>query len=195
MEDIEFLNQRTKESHDQVMKLDWDMAVEFAANVWNLRNTDNKIIFMGNGASYTIANHAALDYMGQTGIITMCATDPAVLTAFSNDFGYDNALQRFTQINYRRGDILVCVSSSGNSPNVVNAAKYVKETFKDEGNVVTFTGFSKDNELSKISDKNFWVDSDKYNVVESIHNLWLAMICDLLIEWMGDNVGVHGIEL
>jgi len=192
MKDIDFLTNRTKEAFNQVMKLDMDMAIEFANDVFKFRETGNKVIFMGNGASYTIANHAALDYMGQTGVITLCASDPAVLTAFSNDFGYDKALERFTQINYRVDDVLVCVSSSGNSSNVVNAAKYVKAI---GGNVVAFTGFSIDNELSKIADKNFWVDSDKYNVVESIHNLWLAMICDLMIEWMGDEVGVHGIKL
>ena len=192
MDDIEFLKNRTTEAHDQIMKIDWEMAREFAEEVFKMRENGNKVIFMGNGASYTIANHAALDYMGQTGVTTMCAADPAVLTAFANDCGYDEALKRFVQINYRKGDILVCVSSSGNSPNVVNAAKFVKLI---GGNVVSFSGFSEDNELSKVADKNFWVDSNKYNVVESVHNLWLAMICDLMIEWMGDKVGVHGIDL
>lgn len=190
--DYTFLFNRTNECFNRVMDLDMNKAIEFASKVFNFRESGNKVIFMGNGASYTIANHAALDYMGQTGVITICATDPAVLTAFSNDFGYDNALQRFTQLNYRDGDILVCISSSGNSPNVVNAAEYVKSI---GGTVVSFTGFNSDNKLSKIADTNFWVDSKYYNVVESIHNLWLAMICDLMIEWMGDGVGVHGIEL
>lgn len=190
--DYTFLFNRTNECFNRVMDLDMSKAIEFASDVFSFRESGNKVIFMGNGASYTIANHAALDYMGQTGVITMCATDPAVLTAFSNDFGYNNALQRFTQLNYRDGDILVCISSSGNSPNVVNSAEYVKSI---EGTVVSFTGFESDNKLSKIADTNFWVDSKYYNVVESIHNLWLAMICDLMIEWMGDGVGVHGIEL
>lgn len=190
--DYKFIFNRTNEAFLRVMDLDFTKAIDFAKQVFECRNTGNKVIFMGNGASYTIANHAALDYMSQLGIITMCAADQAVLTAFSNDFGYDKALQRFTQINYRKGDILVCVSSSGSSPNVVEAAKYVKGI---GGNVVAFTGFSEDNNLSKYADKNFWVDSRVYNIVESIHNLWLAMICDLMIEWMGDQVGSHGIEL
>jgi D-sedoheptulose 7-phosphate isomerase len=194
IDNIEFLNMRTKEAHDRVMDLNWEYAEDFAKNVFALRNTNSKVIFMGNGASYTIANHAALDYMSQTGVQTICAADQAVLTAFANDFGYDNALERFCKINYKLGDILVCVSSSGNSPNVVNAAKYVKSV---GGNVFSFTGFNKENELSKIVNvhKNFWVDSKVYNVVESIHNLWLAMICDLMIEWMGDGAGLHGIEI
>jgi D-sedoheptulose 7-phosphate isomerase len=192
MEDIDFVLSRTSEAHNKVMDLDFKQAIELAKEVFSFRETGNKVIFMGNGASYTIANHAALDYMGQTGVITMAAADPAVLTAFSNDFGYDEALKRFVQINYKEGDILVCISSSGNSPNVVKAAEYVKSV---GGKVIGFTGFDRDNKLSKIVDQNFWVGSRHYNVVESIHNLWLAMICDLMIHWMGDEVGEHGINL
>jgi D-sedoheptulose 7-phosphate isomerase len=194
MKDIQFIKNRTNEAYNLVNTLDFESAVQFAKNVFNLIETkpsNNKVIFMGNGASYTIANHASLDYMSQIGVTTMVVSDPAVLTAFSNDFGYDQALKRFVQINYNPGDILVCISSSGNSQNVVNAAEYVKTL---GGNVISFTGFSKDNKLSQIADQNFWVDSKVYNVVESIHNLWLAMICDLLIEWMGEKVGPHGLE-
>lgn len=194
MKDIQFLKNRTNEAYNLVNTLDFESAVQFAKNVFSLIETkpsSNKVIFMGNGASYTIANHASLDYMSQIGVTTMVVSDPAVLTAFSNDFGYDQALKRFVQINYNPGDILVCISSSGNSQNVVNAAEYVKTL---GGNVISFTGFSKDNKLSRIADQNFWVDSKVYNVVESIHNLWLAMICDLLIEWMGEKVGPHGLE-
>ena len=192
MNDFNFLETRLNQCKEAINGLNNPMAIDFAKEVYALRNTTNKVIFMGNGASYTIANHAALDYMSQTGVQTLCVADPAVLTAFANDFGYENALERFCKINYKEGDILVCVSSSGNSPNVVNAAKYVKSV---GGNVVAFTGFSKDNSLSQVVDKNFWVDSEGYNVVESTHNLWLAMICDVMIEWMGDSVGLHGIEI
>jgi phosphoheptose isomerase len=192
MSDVEFLKKRFDECKYAMDWLDKPTAVQFAKKVFALRGTTNKVIFMGNGASYTIANHAALDYMSQTGVQTICVADQAVLTAFSNDFGYDEALARFCKINYKEGDILVCVSSSGNSPNVVNAAKYVKSV---GGEVYSFTGFNADNELSKVADYNFWVDSKGYNVVESTHNLWLAMICDVMIEWMGDEVGLHGLEL
>lgn len=169
-----------------------NLAINFAKNVFSLRGTNNKIIFIGNGASNTIANHAALDYMGQTGVTTMSVNDPAILTAFANDFGYEKVFERFAKINFNEGDILVAVSSSGNSPNVVNAVNYVNSI---GGKAYCFSGFDKDNELSKICKNNFWVDNKKYNIVESVHNLWLAMICDLLIDWMGDGVGVHGIEV
>ena len=94
---------------------------------------------------------------------------------------------------YKKGDMLVCISSSGNSANVVNAASFVKE---EGGDVYAFTGFDAGNKLNEITgEHNFWVDSKAYNVVESIHNLWLAMICDVLAEWMGEKAGLHGIKI
>ena len=192
MEDKKFIQTRTELTQSLVNTLDYDKSIEFANMVWDLRGKNNKIIFVGNGASNTIVNHAALDYMGQTGVKTVAVNDPAVITAFSNDFGYDLALERYCKINFAEGDILVCVSSSGSSPNVVNAAKYVKSI---GGTVIGLSGFKVDNPLSQTSDISFWVDSELYNVVESLHNLWLAMICDLLIERMGEDVGLHGINL
>lgn len=192
MSDVEFIKNQTEIAQKLTGTLNYEEAVKFAKKVWELRGTNNKVIFVGNGASNTIAMHAGLDFMNQTGVQTICVSDPAILTAFSNDFGYEGVWERFCKIYYKDGDILVGVSSSGMSPNVVNAAKYVKN---NDGYVVGVTGFNKDNDLNKVADQVFWVDSKLYNVVESIHNLWLAMICDLLIEWMQDEVGVHGINL
>jgi len=190
--DLNFLKERTEETHKRVMDLDFELAVEFANEVKKLAGKNNKLIFMGNGASNTIASHGSLDYMNQTGIKSICLNDPAIITAFANDFGYDMAWERYTKINWEKGDILICISSSGNSPNVVKSAEYVKS---QGGNVIAFTGFNIDNKLSKIANKNFWVNSKHYNVVEAIHNLWVAMICDLLIEQFGKQVGFHGLNI
>jgi D-sedoheptulose 7-phosphate isomerase len=187
-----FLESRLSDVAKASMDLDYELATEFAKKIMEMRDSNNKMIFIGNGASETIANHAALDYMNQTGVYSVCVNDPAVLTAFSNDFGYDRVFERFVRMAYKEGDILVAVSSSGNSPNVVNAVKYVEEI---GGNAYCFSGFSNDNALMQTCKNNFWVDSKVYNVVESIHNLWLAMICDQLIEWMGAEVGVHGLNV
>ena len=101
MEDDIFLKNRIDVAYKTINTLDIELAVKFAKQIFNLKETGGKVIFMGNGASYTIANHAALDYMNQIGVLTLCAADPAVLTAFSNDFGYEHALERFAKINYK----------------------------------------------------------------------------------------------
>lgn len=172
---------RLDESRDLLRTIEIDIAIEFAKMVWNLRQTNNKVIFIGNGASNTIANHAALDFMNQTGIKTISFSDPAVLTAFSNDFGYDISFERFVKIYYDSGDILVCISSSGMSDNIINAARYITNI---KGVVIAFTGFEKDNKLGQLVSRNFWVASSNYNVVEGIHNIWLAIISDILASWV-----------
>ncbi len=70
------------------------------------------------------------------------------------------------------------ISSSGNSKNVVNAAKRAKEL--DMG-VITFSGFKDNNPLRQSGDINFWVDSKGYNIVEMTHHIWLLSIVDYII--------------
>ena len=72
----------------------------------------------------------------------------------------------------------ILISSSGSSKNILNAADVAKDL---NINVITFSGFSKDNPLRKKGDVNFWLDSKAYNVVENTHLIWLLMVCDLII--------------
>ena len=75
--------------------------------------------------------------------------------------------------------MLILVSSSGESKNMVNAAKYFKK--KKYGKLITYTGHKYKNRLSKIGDINFWVNSKSYNLVENIHQFLLLSIVDLII--------------
>ena len=137
-----------------------------------------KLIFAGNGASASIANHASLDFTKQGKVRSINFNESAFITAFANDFGYENWLQKSVEIYGEQNDTLVLISSSGTSPNVVNAAEYAK---KVGINVITFTGFNNNNPLLKAGDINFWLDSKSYNIIEGIHQLWLLSICDLII--------------
>ncbi len=75
------------------------------------------------------------------------------------------------------GDVLILISSSGNSKNVVNAYKKAhKLKFRD---IFTFTGFNKNSSLSRISQNNIWIDSKNYNQVENLHQICLLSIVDL----------------
>jgi D-sedoheptulose 7-phosphate isomerase len=185
------LRELISESHKIHNELNVANAIKMVEKIYELKDNSNKLLFIGNGASNTIASHASLDYMNQTGILCICANDPAALTAYSNDFGYEKSFERFAKLSYKDGDILICISSSGNSENVIRAAGYVKQR---GGCVISFTGFKKDNKLNEISDISFWVNSLKYNIVESIHNLWISLICDVLASRF-PKVGTHGIIL
>ena len=70
-----------------------------------------------------------------------------MLTCFSNDYGYEKVFEKCVEFYGDKNDMLILISSSGNSPNVVNAAKYCNLS---DINVVTFTGFGNDNKINSI---------------------------------------------
>jgi hypothetical protein len=130
-------------------------------------------------------------YKGQDKVIFTSDNDPSFITAAANDFGYEKIFHRFVHLYAEKGDILIGISSSGMSDNVIDAGKLAKT--KGCG-VITFSGFKSDNKLRKVGDINFWVDSESYNQVESIHNNWLVTIGDLIIKDELDKIGLHGLE-
>ena len=76
------------------------------------------------------------------------------------------------------GDTVILISSSGNSPNILNGAKIAKEIGLSS---ITLSGFDKENPLRSLGDINLWADSKSYNIIEATHTLWLVAICDLII--------------
>ena len=138
----------------------------------------NKVMFAGNGASAAIASHGALDFTKQAGIRSICFNDSSFITAFANDYGYEHWVEKALSFHGKSGDIAILISSSGNSLNMVNAAR----TAKHLGiNVITFTGFRAENSLKQEGILNFWVNSRAYNIVENTHQMWLLMVCDLIV--------------
>ena len=152
--------------------------VEAKRLVEEVGERDGKILFAGNGASASIASHYALDYTKQVGVRAMAFNDAAFLTAYGNDYGYENWVMRAIEHHGRPGDLAVLISTSGGSANIVNAARFCREQGIP---VLAFSGFSEDNALNGFGDVRFWVDSRAYNVVEAVHSMWLGVLCDLLI--------------
>jgi D-sedoheptulose 7-phosphate isomerase len=146
--------------------------------ITRMQREGGKLIFVGNGASAAIASHCALDFTKQAGVRATAFNDPSLITAFSNDYGYEYWVAKAIGFYAEPQDIVVLISSSGKSPNMINAAKYAKERSME---IITFTGFSIDNPLKQLGDLNFWVDSQAYNIVECIHMIWLTAVIDLVI--------------
>ena len=137
-----------------------------------------KTMIMGNGGSAAIASHVAVDFSKNASIRMINFNEADLITCLANDYGYDQWMSKAIEIYGDEGDQIILISSSGNSPNVVNAAKYSKSVgFK----TITFTGFSSENLLKSEGDLNFWVESRAYNVVEMIHHIWLLAVCDAII--------------
>lgn len=144
----------------------------------NISQNNKKVIFIGNGASAAIAGHAALDYTKQAKIKSVCFNEAALLTAYSNDYGYENWVTEALRSYGEAGDCAVFISSSGQSRNIVNGARFAK----DHGiHVISFSGFEKNNPLDELGEISFWVESQAYNLIENIHQIWLMIVCDLII--------------
>lgn len=139
------------------------------------RNNNNVIFFIGNGGSAGIAVHMTADFLKNGKMRTHSMFDPATITCLANDYGYEHVFSKQLEIVANPGDLLVAISSSGNSPNIINAAEVAK---KVGCQVITFTGFNPDNKLSQMGDINVYVPCMEYGVVESIHNMILQQVID-----------------
>src|SRR3989338_3289475 len=142
------------------------------------RDKGQNIIIGGNGGSEAIASHCSVNFTKCAGVRCINFNEADLITCFANDYGYERWLEKALEFYADRGDILILISSSGKSPNMVDAARFA---CANGWNVVTFTGFSEDNSLKKLGDLNIWVDSRAYNVVEMTHQIWLLAVCDLII--------------
>lgn len=137
-----------------------------------------KVIFAGNGGSAAIASHCAVDFTKNAGIRSVNFNEADLITCFANDYGYEHWLKKALEFYSDSGDLVILISSSGKSQNMIEAGRFVLEKGRT---LVTFTGFEMENPLRRLGQLNFWVDSRAYNVVEMTHHIWLLAVCDLVI--------------
>ena len=143
-----------------------------------LKKTGKKVIIAGNGGSAALASHVAVDFTKQGGVRSINFNEADLITCFANDYGYEHWVEKAVEYYGDKEDMVILISSSGSSKNMVNAAQTAKKLGMD---VVTFTGFDIDNPLKQEGSINFWLDSRAYNIVENTHQIWMLMICDLII--------------
>jgi D-sedoheptulose 7-phosphate isomerase len=179
MNDNQFLTEYFEECASFLTSVDVNQScIDAKKMILDTKIAGRKLIFAGNGASASIANHASLDFTKQGKVKSVNFNESAFITAFANDFGYAGWIEKALEFHGDQGDTLIIISCSGTSENVVRAADYAK---KNGINVITFTGFSESNPLKFSGDINFWIDSKAYNIIEGIHQIWLLSICDLII--------------
>ncbi len=148
----------------------------------------NKIMFVGNGGSAGISSHLAIDYSKNGGLRATAFNDPAALTCLGNDMGYDQVFARQVELHRRPGDLLVAISSSGRSPNILNAVAAARS---GECRIATFSGFTAGNELRRTGDINFYVESGEYGFVEIAHLTLCHAVLDIEMGWNG-RTGLSG---
>lgn len=150
--------------------------IEKSRAVEEVRGT---IFFCGNGASASMAEHLSHDCFQNADLQTYTVSETAHLTAISNDLSFEDIFAyRITKM-CGSGDILVTISSSGNSPNIIKAISAAREKGMF---IVTLSGKSPDNKSRKLGDLNFYVPLGTYGLVESAHAVLLHCWLDLYME-------------
>jgi len=152
--------------------------LELKNRLVEVNKNKKKTIIAGNGGSAAIASHCAIDFTKNAGIRMISFNEAGLITCLSNDYGYANWISKAIEMYGDAGDMAIIISSSGQSENVINAARTAK---KMGIFVVTFTGFDTNNTLKKVGDLNFWIDSKAYNIIEMTHQIWLLAVCDAII--------------
>ena len=152
---------------------------------WSLeiRNMGKRQHMVGNGASMAFANHMALDWTKNGGVTSHCYASPSLLTAILNDLGVDETFAAAINWYAEPEDLLVTVSTSGNSPNILKSIEKAREKTM---RVVTFSGLRPDNKSRILGDLNFYVPAKTYGIVECAHQVLLHLWLDQFLgvkEW------------
>ncbi len=156
-----------------------DKTIDFAIDLILKTIKKNKIYICGNGGSYALANHALCDLVKcvyqDTNIkikLNSLSSNPELLSAISNDISYDKIFSYQLNIDCSKDDLLIVISTSGNSKNIINAIKIAKK-FKMK--VISFTGFD-GGKTKKYSDINFNINTENYGISEDCHSILLHII-------------------
>ena len=165
---------QTKDSSGKIISFD-DAIDIILDKIEKLKKTNNKVMFIGNGGSAGIATHQAIDYWKNGKIPAINFNDPGLLTCISNDYGYEYVFEKPIKMFSKKDDILISISSSGKSENILNAAKAAKNIGVF---VITMSGFSTSNPLRKLGDLNFYIPSNAYGHVEIAHLIISHIILD-----------------
>ena len=144
-----------------------------------------KVIICGNGGSAATASHVSVDLTLNGKVKAINFNESDLITCFANDFKYENWVKKSLELYAEKGDLLILISCSGKSKNLVNANNYaIKKKIK----VATLTGCNKNNSLnSKKSNLKLWVNSNDYNHIEIVHHIVLLSVVDKIISLKKNN--------
>ena len=144
-------------------------------SISEIKKKKSKILVFGNGANVSLASHFATDMTKNGKITTSSFGDGNLITCFSNDYGFENWIQNSIKYYSSKKDLVILLSASGTSKNIIKAAKYC---FKNKIKCASIYGFNKKNILSKYCRTNIWIDSKSYNLIEITQAAILLAIVD-----------------
>ncbi|MFA5935755.1 MAG: SIS domain-containing protein [Patescibacteria group bacterium] len=148
---------------------------DFATRCKAITEAGAKIMIVGNGGSAAIASHQSFDWWKNGKLRTMAFNDSSLLTGGANDFGYPDVFSQPIQMFGKKEDIVIAISSSGQSANIVNAAKKAREMGCF---TMTLSAFKPDNPLRSAGDLNIYLETMEYGHAELGHETILHTILD-----------------
>jgi len=162
----------------QGLSIDPDEAFEMLEErTIQLRDQKRTMYLIGNGASSSMASHVSADLAKNAMLHTQVFTDLALITALANDIAYDSVFSEPIARRMNAGDILVAISSSGQSPNILKA---VDQAHQKAGFVITLSAMNQLNSLRSKGHLNFYVPAKTYGMAETSHNAILHHWIDII---------------
>ena len=181
MDSKEFLTSYLNDFSDLVKpdKKTINQLLEVAVLLKEVHSQKKKVLIFGNGGSAAISSHFSVDLTKNAGLRCINCNESDLITCFANDYGFERWVEKAVDFYGDEGDLLIVISSSGSSKNMLNAVKAARRG--DFKAVVTLSGFTEDNPLRKLGDINLWINCKAYNFVENIHQVWLLAVVDMII--------------
>lgn len=190
-------NSEVKKSNLYVIELGLIFNFELLGNIVKAKNlilekanSNNNIYIFGNGGSFSIAEHAAVDLSkgifensGKKINITSPLSNNSLITAIANDYSFDRILSEYLKCHGEQNDLIILISSSGNSLNVLRSIEFAKQNGMQ---IISIIGFSKFNKINLLSDViiNFAVDD--YGLTEDAAQITFHIIKKLIIDEKDD---------
>ena len=165
--------------YDLLIDLDTSLIDRSVKLILKCKKNNGKVFIVGNGGSSSIASHISVDFAKVANVPSNTFNNANLITCFANDYGHENWIKEAIKAYTQKNDILILISSSGNSKNIINAAKYCNE---NNIPLITFSGFDKENNLAKLGNINIHINSKNYNYIEMSHHIILVSIVDIFAE-------------
>ena len=153
--------------------------LEALVRLWARQRADGaRVYWIGNGGSAAVASHLSQDLLNKCAIRSSTFNDPALITCMANDYGYRHVFERPLTTLAQEGDVLMAVSSSGMSDNIVGA---VRAALGKGLEVVALSAFSPDNRLRELAATlSFHTPTASYGQAELAHGALLHAAMDSL---------------
>jgi len=174
-----FFKDYNKSIYELLSKFDVSQIDQSVELILECKKNNGKVYVVGNGGSSSIASHVSVDFAKVANVSSDTFNNANLITCFANDYGHDNWVKEAIRAYTNQNDMLILISSSGTSKNIVNAAQYCKD---NNIPLITLSGFDNDNPLTQLGNVNIYVPSNKYNFIEMAHNIILVSIVDIFAE-------------